>query len=111
MNSIHTLMVPVESLSDCLHDTFVNYLGLKVLPAHAGQILSTTIVYVAIKSLIAPFISNYFFPESYPKFNRKSKVLWDIGVVQMIKAPLNCILSLAILMQAAQETDLEERVW
>jgi hypothetical protein len=112
MTSYHTLLEkPLNSLSNVFRNALIHSLGLQILPAHADQILITAIVYLGIKNLISPPVSSYLFPGSYPKFSRKSKVLWDVGAIQMIKAPLNCVLSLAVLMQTAHEPDINERVW
>jgi hypothetical protein len=104
----------LEIYSLTVQSAFVHSMGLKSLPLHAGQIVTAAFIYFAIQNILSPFISTILFPQQYPKFDRRTKVLWNVGVVKMIKAPLNCFMCLVAMvkgMKTAHAITMEGRVW
>lgn len=89
-------------------------MGLKSLPLHAGQIVTTAFIYLQSKTSFLHSSHTILFPQQYPKFDRRTKVVWNVGVVKMIKAPLNCFVFLVAMgksMKTAHAITMEERVY
>ena len=90
-----------------------NSLALRTLPLHAHEILLAFCSYQFVKSVVAPRVSGYLFPEIYAKLSKRTKVNWDVHFVSMVQAcTINSVALAVMYMDRERRTmDWKERVW
>lgn len=90
-----------------------NHLGLATLPLHAHEIVASFAAYHVLYTFVAPAASRALFPNTYPKFNRRTRINWDTRVVSQIQQVV--ILSLVayeLVFDSARRTQTwQSRLW
>jgi hypothetical protein len=71
-NSVRTYLRDVST--PLLTDT----LGLTMMPKHIDTLVGSFIFFTAIHLIIAPILSEAFFPEAFGKASRKARNNWSV---------------------------------
>ena len=63
--------------------------------------------------VLAPRLSTYLFPDTYPKLSRKTKINWNIHVVSFVQSCFINAAALAVMFldRERQQMDWRQRVW
>ncbi|KAL9112508.1 MAG: hypothetical protein Q9187_007766 [Circinaria calcarea] len=93
--------------------TLANSLALRTLPLHVHEILFAFCTYQCIKTVVAPRVSGYLFPDTYTKLSKRAKINWDVHFVSMIQA---CVINSAAIWVMyvdleRRNMDWKERIW
>ncbi|KAL1638832.1 hypothetical protein SLS58_008537 [Diplodia intermedia] len=92
---------------------FADYMSFKTLPLHIHELLFAVLLYHITNTVISPWLSTRLFPDIYPKFNKRTRINWDVHVVSLVQSTL--INALALWVSYADneraEMDWESRVW
>lgn len=90
-------------------------LHLPSLPYHIHEVLGSFIIYQTTQSIISPVLSNYFFPNIYPKLTRRTRVNWDVHVVSLLQSVLINVLALWVMFEDkeryAMKSSAVERIY
>ncbi|KAH0839042.1 hypothetical protein AYO21_04640 [Fonsecaea monophora] len=76
----------VTPLSETLH--------LPSLPNHIHEVLGAFVLYQTTQSILSPVLSNFLFPNIYPKLTRRTRINWDVHVVSLLQS---CVINTAAL--------------
>lgn len=99
-----------ESLSwlydSSLVQSFSKLTYLHTLPFHIHHVLSAFLVYHTIFLVISPILSTLLLPNTYPKFNKRTKINWDVHVVSFVQSSFICAFALWVMY-----TDTERAAW
>jgi len=123
MNKINAINVIMSSALANLIRPLAIKLELSALPYHIHHILAAFLLYQGIFLLLSPAISRtLFFPSTYKRLDRRTRVNWDVHVVSTIQSLL--INSMAIYVMPYDEerhkaaptllhpkTNWRERLW
>lgn len=63
-----------------------DYLNLSTLPLHIHEVLFAWVCYSVINAVVAPRISAWLCPETYPYLPRRTTINWNNHVTSMIQA-------------------------
>ena len=88
-------------------------LALRTLPLHSHEVLLAFCTYQSIQTVIAPRVSRYLFPKTYPDLPKRTRANWDIHVVSFVQA---CVINTAALWvmyldKERLQWDWRHRVW
>lgn len=94
---------------------YCDALYLTTLPYHIHEVLFSFLLYQTTQSILSPVLSNFFFPEIYPKLTRRTRVNWDVHVVSLLQALLINSLALYVMFKDEQRYEMQnstvERVY
>ncbi|KAF2758449.1 DUF887-domain-containing protein [Pseudovirgaria hyperparasitica] len=100
---------------------FADYYGLQTLHLHIHEILFVAVAYQLIGAVVSPWLSARLFPRTYPFFNRRTRINWDVHVVSFVQSCLINVLALWVLWSEKNEARGEmgvrsgeawkERIW
>lgn len=96
------LPAPFERVLDALADAT----SLPTIKLHGHEVLLALSLYVFIGTYIAPLLSNYFVPERYKAFNKRTRINWNVHVVSFFQSCIICALSLYVIIY-----DEERKQW
>lgn len=101
--------IPLVQLTQPL----ANSLSLRTLPLHAHEISLAFCTYQFVKSVVAPRVSGYLFPETYAKLSKRARINWDVHFVSMVQAcAINSVALWIMYMDVERRNmDWKERVW
>ncbi|XHG05400.1 hypothetical protein AWENTII_008626 [Aspergillus wentii] len=71
--------------------------NLPTLPDHIHEVLFAFAFYQFIHSFLSPWLSPLLFSNNYPKFNRRTKLNWDIHVVSFVQSTAINLASLYVM--------------
>lgn len=88
-------------------------LALRTLPLHVHEILFAFCTYQCVKTIVAPRVSGYLFPDTYAKLSKRAKINWDVHFVSMVQA---CVINSAAIWVMYMDVerrnmDWKERIW
>ncbi|KAF2266356.1 hypothetical protein CC78DRAFT_513843 [Lojkania enalia] len=75
-----------------------NYLKLPLLPGHIHEVFGALLFYQILYMYIGPRISTYLAPKTYPIFQGRSKLDWNIHIVSMTQATFISFLSQYVVL-------------
>jgi hypothetical protein len=103
---------PIPALSKAV-EPLAERLAMPTLPLHVHEVLAAALLYTFTQVVVSPVLSNWLFPQFYPRHHRAKKANWDTHVVSLVQSVL--INALALWVMAFDEErkamDYEQRVW
>jgi len=92
---------------------FADYFHLTTLPLHVHEVVGSFLAYTFIDRVLAPKLSNYFFPSTYSKFDANRKINWNVHVVSLCQSVLINTLALWVMFVDEERKNMswEERIW
>jgi hypothetical protein len=93
-------------------EKLAGYLHMKTLPLHYHELACAYAVYHTTNKYVSPALSRYFFPQTYPALNARTKLNWDVHVVSFVQSLVVCTLALWVMRTDTEryEMDTKERV-
>lgn len=91
--------------SDILR-SFSNLTNLPSLHLHIHHVLGALLVYHTIFLFISPILSTLLLPNIYPKFNKRTRINWDVHVVSFVQSSFICTFALWVMY-----TDTQRAAW
>jgi len=90
-----------------------NRLSLSTLPWHAHEILIGFVWYHFILYYLSPTLSRILVPKIYARFNRRTRLNWDIHWVSMVQAIFINSAALYVIFtdEKRKEMDWKGRLW
>lgn len=85
---------------------FAEALHLPSLPYHIHEVLFSFILYQSTQSIISPMVSNWLFPNIYPKLTRRTRINWDVHVVSLLQSCLINGLALWVMFTDEERYDM-----
>ena len=79
--------------------------GMHHLPTHVPTLIRSALLWFAIQALSSR-VSPKLFPNTFAKFNRKTRISWDIHVVSLVHAALITPLAARIWLRARETNSL-----
>lgn len=86
--------------------SFSSLTGLSSLPLHIHHVLSAFLVYHTIFLVVSPILFTLILPNIYPKFNKRTKINWDVRVVSFVQSSFICTFALWVMY-----TDTQRAAW
>lgn len=88
-------------------------LSLPTLPLHAHEIFIALAGYHVLHTVISPRLSRWLFPRSYPNFNRRTSISWDVHVVSLAQSLIvnTYALYLVFFNDERSEWNWAGRIW
>ncbi|KAF1831871.1 DUF887-domain-containing protein [Decorospora gaudefroyi] len=92
---------------------FADKLSLTTLPYHVHEIVIGFLGYHFILHVLSPAVSRLVCPRIYSRFNKRTRLNWDIHWVSMIQALFICTAALWVIFKDEQrhEMDWRGRLW
>ena len=89
------------------------WINLPSIPDHIHEVIFAFALYQFIHSFLSPWLSPILFPRSYPNFNRRTKLNWDVHVVSLVQSTLINSFALWVMFtdQERKEMGSGERVF
>ena len=105
-------LIPPSALVQTLHP-LSSSLHLKTFPLHAHEILISWASYHVIGSTVAPIVSKWLFPESYPSWSAKTRLNWNARLVSLIQSSFISSVALYVILndRERKDTDWKGRIW
>jgi len=102
----------IPALSDAVQP-WADRLSLSTLPLHVHEVLGAALFYTFIHLVVSPVLSNWLFPQYYPRHSRSKKVNWDAHVVSLVQSTLINALALWVMWSDDERRvmDWQQRVW
>lgn len=90
-----------------------DYLSLPTLPLHVHEVIFAIVVYQLIFSTFSPIISTYLFPNTYPQFNKRTRINWNVHVVSLVQSLVISIWGLYLMVydDERREMNWAGRIW
>jgi hypothetical protein len=93
-----------------------NSLNLSTLPLHIHHVVAAFLLYEGTFHVLSPLISTYiFFPRSYARLDRRTRINWHTHVVSMVQALLINGMALSVMFTDPERNkaneDWRERLW
>jgi TLC domain len=90
-------------------------LQLSTLPLHIHHILTAYLLYEFTFRVLSPYGSQFFFPGTYGRFDRRGKINWDAHVVSMLQCLIINYMALNVMLydpeRKVADADWKERLW
>lgn len=88
-------------------------LSLPTLPLHFHEVLIALAGYFILHTVISPRVSRWLCPQSYPNFNRRTAISWDVHVVSLAQSLIvdTYALYLVFYNDTRKEMDWDGRIW
>ncbi|GAB7349368.1 hypothetical protein MBLNU459_g8494t1 [Dothideomycetes sp. NU459] len=88
-------------------------LSLPTLPLHVHEVLIALVGYHVLHTVISPRLSTWLCPQSYPKFNKRTAISWDVHVVSLAQSLLVNSFGLYMILgnQTRSEMNWAGRIW
>lgn len=88
-------------------------LNSPTLTEHIHEVILAFVFYQFIHSVLSPWLSPLICPQSYPKFNARTKINWDIHVVSFVQSVLINVLALWVMFVDEERSSMSagERVY
>ncbi len=90
-------------------------LYLPSLPYHIHEVVGAFVLYQTTQSIISPLLSNYLFPNTYSKLNRRTRINWDVHVVSLLQSLVINTAALWVMFTDQERKDMNnssvERVY
>ncbi|KAL1835655.1 hypothetical protein VTJ49DRAFT_6265 [Mycothermus thermophilus] len=103
---------PIPALSRAV-EPLAELLAMPTLPLHIHEVVGAALLYTAIQTVVSPVLSNWLFPQFYPRHHRAKKANWDTHVVSLVQSLLINALALWVMFadEERKAMDYEQRVW
>lgn len=104
---------PPPAIITSITQPIADGLSLKTLPLHAHEVLLAFCVYNLLHIYLAPHLSTWLCPSTYPPLPPRTKINWNIRVVSTIQALLISSLAIWVILadKERKEMDNRERIW
>jgi len=89
---------------------YADALYLPTLPYHVHEVIFAFFLYQTTQSLVSPVLSTFFFPNIYPRLNRRTRLNWDVHVVSLLQSCLINALGLWVMIKDAERYDMKSSV-
>lgn len=88
-------------------------LGLPLLSQHLHETAFFFVFYHVVYEYVSPKLSTRYFSQTYPKFNKKSRVDWDVHAVSLTQCTLISMLTIYCIIfdQERKDMGFRDRVW
>jgi hypothetical protein len=88
-------------------------LGLTTLPLHLHELLFAFLLYTAINTYFAPWISARLYPRIYASFNARTKLNWNVHIVSLVQSSVINALALWVMWTDEERAAMTwpEKVW
>ena len=109
LDPLPSLPAPLASLAAPI----ASFFNLRTLPLHIHEVILVGLMYHVVNVAVSPVLSRWLFPNTYPKFNRRTKIGWDVHVVSLFQSVLVCSLALWVMWTDTERAamDWRGRVW
>ncbi|KAF2739663.1 DUF887-domain-containing protein [Polyplosphaeria fusca] len=90
-----------------------DYLSLYTLPLHFHEVVFAAVLYHVTHVYISPVISRLLFPRTYPSFNARTKLNWDVHVVSFVQSTLINALALWVIWADEERSEMnwQGKIW
>lgn len=83
-----------------------DYLSLQTLPLHVHEVLLAFTLYYTIHVFVAPALSRFLLPQTYPSFNARTKLNWDVHIVSFTQSTVICVLALWVMSKDEERSEM-----
>ena len=104
-SSVHPIVMAFVDPLVAWLQPYADAYGMHHLPAHLPTLIRSTLLWFAIQTLSSQ-LSPRLFPKTFAKFNRKTRISWDIHIVSLVHAALITPLAARIWLKARETNAL-----